>query len=190
MTTLTATGDLMLATIAVRGGAPVVNAPGGWTLVRRSNTSSSAANANSLLVYRRLAAAGEPNTQTWTFSASQGVVGCISTFQGVNSTTPVEVSSSRTTASSLSHATPGVTTLTANTLVVTCHALGSNATWTPPTGMNEIADLSVGAPNTAGGIALGISWQTQAAIAATGARTATAASNAAIGNAAIFVLRD
>jgi trimeric autotransporter adhesin len=185
---LTAPGDQMLAAIAVRASSPTVNAPGGWTLVRRSVASGTT--GNTLLLYRRTAISEEPGNPTWTFSTSAGAVGSISTFQGVNTTTPVDVSNSRTTSSSLSHTTTSVTTLTANTMVVTFHAIGSSATWTAPSGMTEIVDLQSGAPGTAAGVGMLVSWQFQPSIGATGARTAVAAGTAAVGHACTIVLRD
>jgi Bacterial Ig-like domain (group 2) len=185
---LTAAGDQMLAAIAVRASSPTVTAPTGWALARRS--SATGTGANSLWVFRRTAAAGEPVNQVFTLSASAGAVGCISTFQGVNTTNPVHQQNTRTTASSLSHATNSVTTTLANTMLVTFHGIGSNATWTPPAGMNEVADLQSGVPDTTGGVGMTVSWEFRAATGATGGRTAVASSNAAIGNATIIALRN
>jgi hypothetical protein len=185
---LTAAGDQMLAAITVRASAPTVTAPSGWALIRRSNATGT--NANSLLVYRRTAGAGEPVNQVFTFSASAGAVGSISTFQGVNTTNPVHTSNNRASAASLSHATTSLTTTIADTMIVTFHSIGSNATWTPPSGMNEVADLQSGAPDTTGGVGMTVSWQFQAAAGATGARTAVASSNPAIGNATTVALRN
>jgi uncharacterized protein YjdB len=183
----TAAGDVMVAAIAVRPSSATITAPAGWSLVRRVDNASG--NASSLAVYTRVATMSEPASHTWTFSASTGSAGGISTFGGVDTSTPIDVENGQTTASSLSHATPSVTTTVAGTMLVTAHAFASSATWTPPAGMTEAFEqASEMAPNSAG-ISIEGAYVLQAAAGATGTKTATASNDTDTGNAHILALR-
>ncbi|MFO1055093.1 MAG: Ig-like domain-containing protein [Planctomycetota bacterium] len=180
-------GDVLIAAVCVRPSSATVTAPAGWTLIRRTNSSSPG--SSSLLTYRRVAGPTEPASWTWSFSTSQGSAGCVLTLQGVDTSNIVDVENGHATTSSLTHSTQSVTTTTANTMVLTFHEMTSSATWTPPTGMTEAVDIASDQVPSNTGISLLVSWQFTATAGSTGVRTATASNNAATGIASIVALR-
>ncbi|MBL8751500.1 MAG: Ig-like domain-containing protein, partial [Planctomycetes bacterium] len=182
----TAENDVLVAGIAIRPQTATVTPPSGWTLVRRLDNSGGA--GNSLLVFTRVAGASEPSSYTWSTSSSTGTVGGIAAFRFVDTSAAVDAESGQTTASSLSHTAPSITTTTARTMLVTVHAFASAATWTSPAGMTEVADVASQAIG-AIGISVSMHCVVQTSAGATGTRTAVAANDADTGNAAILALR-
>lgn len=180
--------DVMIASIGFSPNTlTITTPPAGWMLVRRVDNTN--ANANSLAVYRLTAGAAEPASYTWTFSAAGYLAGGILTFSGVDTTTPIDVENGNCTqqgscaTTTLSHATPIVTTTVTNTMLVTSHTYSSAGTWTSPGAMTEAVDVQHGNQS------LGINYVLQAAAGATGAKTATASTQADVGNAHILALR-
>jgi len=175
-------GDLMVAGIAVRPSSATITAPVGWTLQRRQNNTNPS--DSSLAVYYRVAGTSEPASYTWTFSASAGSAGGISSFSGVNTTTPIniEASANTGTTSTTNFTAPSVTTTVANTMVVTHHEYSSSDRFTPPTGMTEAFDVASLAVANSNGVAITQDYKLQAAIGATGTMMAVAASNGDVGN--------
>ncbi len=185
----TVQNDVMLASIGFQPSGATVPTPAGWTLLRRVNNAG--ATSNSLVTYYKVAGAAEPANYTWAFNAITGAAGGIQSFSGVDITSPIDVELGQNTASSLSHAAPTVTTTMANDMIVTSHSFASSATWTSPAGMTEAYDrTSLAAPANAGQSIEG-NYVLQAAVAATGAKTAVAASpgNLDVGNAQTVALR-
>jgi len=178
----TVQNDVMVAAIGVRPNTATVTAPSGWTLVRRIN--STAGNSNSLLVYTRVAGAGEPANYAWGFSSSTGSTGGILSFSGVDTASPVDVENGQPTPNGLTHTAPSVNTTVANTMLVTGHTYSSAGTWTPPGGMTERVDVQGG-----GLQSTEINHVLQAATGATGTKSATASTDADGGNAHILALR-
>lgn len=176
----TSAGDLMVASIAVRPSTVTITAPSGWTLVRRTDNTSG--NTHGLAVYYRVAGSSEGASYSWTVSSSStGSVGGILSFRGVDVSSPVDAENGQTTANSLSHAAPSLTTTVANTMMVTSHTFPSSATWTPPSGMTEAADVaSLTVPNAAGQ-ALEVNYEAIPAAGSTGSKTATASGDADTG---------
>lgn len=72
-------GDQMLAHVAVASTA-TITAPAGWTVVNERAASS----ARSVL-YRKVAASGDPLNWTWTFSAAAESVGGVASYGNVQS---------------------------------------------------------------------------------------------------------
>jgi MSHA biogenesis protein MshQ len=180
--------DVMIASIGFSPNTlTITTVPAGWTLVRRVDNTN--ANANSLAVYRKVAGAAEPASYAWVFSAAGYLAGGISTFSGVDTTTPVDIENGNCTqqgscaTTTLSHATPSVATTVANTMLVTSHTYSSAGTWTPPGAMTEAVE------DQHGNQSLGVNYVLQAATGATGAKTATASTQADVGNAHILALR-
>jgi len=175
----TVAGDVMIAAVAVRPNGITITAPAGWTLIRR--TDNAATNPNGQATYRKMAAAGEPASYTWTIGATHtGAAGGIMTLYGVNGAAPVDVENGQTTASGLNHAAPTVTTTRAYDMIVTSHSFSSSATFTPPAGMTEAVDIASEAPN-AVGITLEMNYVVQPAAGVSGAKTATASNDADVG---------
>lgn len=183
----TAEGDFLLAALAVRPSTVVVTPPAGWTLIRRVDNANTA--DHSLLTFRRTAVAGEPATHAFAFSASTGAAGGMAAFLRVDDSSPIVAENGQNTPSSLSHSAPSIVPAVADTMLVCAHAFSSTSTWTPPTGMLEACDQGSGTTPTATGISLEMSYALHTSSGATGVRTATAANDADVGNAAAIALR-
>ena len=187
--------DVMVAAIGVSANAPVINAPAGWTLVRRMT--NAAANANSLAVYYKVATAAEPANYAWTFSASGGAAGGIQTFFNVDIITPVDAEFGQTTASGTSHVAPSITTTVANTMLVTAYTFSSSRAWNNPPlapaapAVTERVDVRSNGNNNTGQSTAAH----QGVVAAVGvvpaltASTAVAAGSADVGNTHMLALR-
>src|SRR6267142_644605 len=144
----TATGDVMIAAIGFTNAGAAITAPAGWTLVRRTNNSSTT--SNSLAAYRRTAVAGEPASHSFAVAGGNFLVGGIQSFSGVDTANPIDVENGQTTPSGTAHDTPNVTTTTANAMLVTSHTYASSNTWTPAAGLTESYDRPSGNNNATG----------------------------------------
>ena len=165
--------DVMIAAIAIRPYSASITAPTGWTLVRRTDNSST--NTLAQIFYRKVAGSSEGTSYTWTLGSSPtGAAGGIMTFYGINTTTPVNVENGQATPNSTSHSTPDVTTTVNNTMVVTAHSFTSSYYWTPPTGMTEAVDIANLTPPNQLGISIEMNYVAQPSAGATGVKTATA----------------
>lgn len=183
----TAENDVMIAAIGYQPNTLTITPPAGWTLV--GGSSNAGATANSLAVFRRIAGPAEPASYLWTFSGGAQAAGGMQVFSGADTTTPIDVSAGQATASNLNHATPSITTTVANTMLVAAHTFASSATWIPPAGMTEAYDRANLNTNNAAGQSIEGSYAAQAAIGATGAKTARASANADRGNTYLLALR-
>jgi RHS repeat-associated protein len=179
--------DVLIAAVGFNNAGAAVTPPSGWTLVRRVNNTS--ATANALVVYRRVAQAGEPSSHAWTIAGGAYLVGGIQAFSGVDTANPVDAENGQSTASGLNHDTPSITTSSANTMLVTAHTFASAATWTPQSGQTEGFDRMSATKASATGQAITGGYQLQAAAGATGTKRATASGNADVGNTHIVALR-
>jgi hypothetical protein len=184
----TTAGDVLIASIGVRPSSAVITPPAaGWTLVRRIDTAGGP--TSSLAIYRRVATAGEPVSHTWTLSTSTGSAGGIAAFYGVDTSNPVDVENGQATANALTHSTPSVSTTVADTMLVSSHGFSSAATWTPPAGMTEVVDAASQAVPNAVGLSLEVNYASQAAVGASGVKTATASNDADSGCTHLLALR-
>lgn len=186
----TSANDVLVASIAFKPSSSTVATPSGWTLITTVTQTNS--NASKLAVFYRIATASESANYSWIIDkagsvATGDIVGGIVAFRGVDVTAPIDVQNAQATANSTSHATASITTTIANTMVLSTHEYTSSGTWTSPAGMNEAVDVASGSG--AGGIALSMNYQLQSTIGATGAKTATASSNADSGATHILALR-
>ena len=167
-----------------------ITAPSGWTLVWRiDNTGADGGNANSLAVYLKTAGATEPSSYTWTFSTSTGSTGGISSFSGVDTTNPVDAEAGQNSPYGTAITAPSVATHYAGDMIVTSHAFSSGATFTPPSGMTEVIDVSSDPVPAVAGESLQSNYRVQTAIGATGTMTATASNDADDGNAHTLALK-
>jgi RHS repeat-associated protein len=182
----TVADDVLIAAIGFNNSTATVAPPSGWTLVRRMNNASTT--ANSLAVYRRTAVAGEPASHAFLVAGGAFVVGGIQAFSGVDTANPIDVENGQTTVSGTAHATPSVTTTTANAMLVTAHTYASANTWTPQAGLTEAYDRPSGT-NSATGQAITGTFQLQAVAGASGAKSSTAGGSADVGNTHILALR-
>ena len=122
-----ASGDVLLASVAVRGN-PSVTGPAGWSLVRADAVLNNVKQA----VYLKVAGSSEPASHTWTFSTAQGAAGGIAAYAGVDVANPIDVtagSAGATTGGRI--VAPGVTTTGAYDLVVSFFSISAVTTIAP-----------------------------------------------------------
>jgi MSHA biogenesis protein MshQ len=183
----TSSGDVMVATIAVRPSSITVTAPSGWTLVRQVVNGSTI----SLQTYYKVATSSEPSSYTWTMSTAGfvGASGGIVSLIGADTSNPVDAESGQANASSTSQAAPSVTTTQSNSMLVTAHAIASSVTWAAPAGMTEAADTASITPQNSGGVSMEMNYLAVASVSTTGTKTATAASNADVGAGQSIVIK-
>lgn len=184
----TATGDVMIASVAVLPPAVTIIPPAGWTSLNRVD--QSAGNASTQEIFYRVAGGSEPASYTWTFSgAIGGAAGGILDYSGVDTTSPIDVYGGNPTPSSTSHTASSLTTTVDNAMVISTHSFSSSETWTPPAGMAEEVDAASLTTPDAAGISLEMNDVIQATAGATGDKTATAGGNADTGVAQLLALK-
>ena len=182
--TALATGDVLLALVADRGGntTTVSSVPAGWSQILAVDD---AANLG-MNLYRKVVsnAATEATSYTWGLSGSVRAHAVIVVFRGVDTTTPINVSGSQINGASSTYTAPSVTTTVANTMLVAFFgATNGGATVAAPTGMTEAFDSGTSAgPN---GLVIESAYAIQAATGATGARTSTG--NSSLTNTGLLV---
>jgi RHS repeat-associated protein len=182
----TAANDVMIAAIGFNNATAAITPPAGWTLVRRTNNASTT--SNSLAVYRKTAATGEPASHTWGVAGGAFLVGGIQAFSGVDTANPIDAEGGQSTVSGTNHDTPSITTSTANTMLVTSHTYASSQSWTPQAGLTESFDRPSGSASATGQSITG-TRQAQAAAGASGTKRSTAATSADVGSTHILALR-
>ena len=143
----TVANDVMIASITYRPCSTVdlaactttLTAPAGWTQVNtvtdQTTGGGTGGYGNRLFVYRRVATGAEPANYTWTFGGQVvqgGAGGGITSFSGVDTTTPIDAQFGNTTPSGVTHTTTGITPTVANTMLVTSFSANSSAAWTNP----------------------------------------------------------
>jgi len=172
-----ASGDVMIAAVAVRPASATATAPPGWTLIRLDTSLDD--NTENLYSYYRVADADEASSHTWTFSASHsGAVGGIIAFRGADASDPVadhagQTLDGPTSFASLQVDAPSVTTSSAESMIVTLYSATSSARWQPPTAMSEAVDLASKVDSTAGETLL-MSYAPQAMAGSSGVKSAIA----------------
>lgn len=174
----TAANDVLIAAIGVRPSSASVTAPFGWTLVRRIDSNPGQSNSNSLAVYRKVADGSEPASYAWEVAGAANAAGGVQAFSGVDTASPIDVESGQATTSALSHATPSVTTTSANVMLVTAHTFATSTNWSPPSGMSEGFDTQFQPVPANQGQSIQGNYALQAIAGATGAKTATASGGA------------
>lgn len=170
----TQAGDVLIAHVAGRNPSLTMSAPSGWTLIRRDFLASTIDQR----LYYRVATTSEPASYAWTASGATHLGGGIAAYSGVNTTTPINAQSGQAVMSA-SVTAPSVTTTVANTQLVFIGSLAwGYASFSPPAGMVERSEQKTSNVNVSSETADAL----QAAVGATGARTATAsASNGNVG---------
>lgn len=125
--------DVMVAAIAVRGGAATeITPPSGWITV---NTIDSG--VLRMRVYYKVATAGEPASYTWNFidaatlaPVSVKASGGIQAYDNVDPLSPIDNEAGQATAVGTSHSTPSLAVYTANSMLVASFALASGSSFT------------------------------------------------------------
>ena len=162
----TASSDVLVAALD-NAGTTTVTAPSGWTLVRSTSSGSSLTQAT----YVHVAGTSEPSSYQWRFSSQRTASAVMAAYIGVNTTTPVDVSSGGSSSNSSSDVAPSVTTTVAGDLLIGVFGEAANATVTPPAGMLEQLEQAAGTSTTR--VLSELSDQQLGAAGATGTRTAT-----------------
>lgn len=170
----TAAGDALLASVSVRG-KPNIRQPSGWTLVLKTQLSSTLTQA----VYVRIAGGSEPATSTWTFSKAVAAAAGVLAYAGVDPAAPVDVAKGQTNAASTQITAPSITTTSDGDVLVGFFAIAQATAITPESALLERYEAtSTGTFR----ITQAGADQLLSAAGATGPRTATAgASGASIG---------
>jgi fibronectin type 3 domain-containing protein len=132
-----ANGDVMLASIAVASTA-TATAPAGWASIGTLTSGSMRQT-----IYWHVAAASEPASYTWNFTANQNAAGAIVAYSGAATTAPIIAGQAN--GSSTAITAPQVTTIAANSLVVGFFGIAASTTVSPPPGMLEQADVATAA---------------------------------------------
>ena len=165
-----AANDLLIATIAVRGGV-VVTTPGGWAAGR---SSQNGANVR-LVTFYKVATASEPASQLFALASTQQAVGAISAYYGIKASlgnaSILDVMSTANTGNSATASANSITTTTANALLIASFAVNTNATFGAVTGMTERWDAASASATPANRASGAQSDSTQVAAGVTGAKT-------------------
>ena len=176
------TGDVLLASVAARGG-PAITPPAGWTLVRLDANGSTLRQA----VYVHMAGGAEPATYTFTLASAQSATGGISAYTGVDTTTPIDAHGGQVAPTSTSISAPSITTSGPDRMLVGFFATAVLTSVTPPAGQTERFDQAVPSTNQFK-ITAAAADRAQAATGASGPRTATSA-NTGVNVGALVALR-
>ncbi|MEM9132958.1 MAG: hypothetical protein AAF962_18850, partial [Actinomycetota bacterium] len=182
-----ATDDLMIAQVAYNAtGGGIIAAPAGWTLL-----TTASANGVTQSLYWRIATATEPAHYGFTLSsgATDTAAGAITLHDGVDTSSPINAAGSRTNASGAAVSAPSITATTADATLLAFFAVRDDGAATPPSGMNELLDVTSGGGGSAADETLAtVAIEELSAAETTGDRTATVdASDGSVG--ALVALR-
>jgi outer membrane biosynthesis protein TonB len=129
----TSSGDVMVAHVIVQTAGNVITAPAGWNLVLRQDSSSSISTAT----YVKVAGASEPASYSWTFGTAGQASGGIASYIGVNTSSPIDASHAQYNASSSNVDNSGVTTTSANDMLVYAVGVVTVGAVNAPSGFTE-----------------------------------------------------
>ena len=121
--------DLLLAHIATTGNNPGFTTPTGWTLL----TTNTAGQGTGHAVYYRVADGTEPASYTFTWSSDEDAIGVIIRYQGIDTTSPIDVSAT-SHGSSTTPVAPTVTTTGADAVVIRLVSTNDDEVVTAPGG--------------------------------------------------------
>lgn len=171
----TGTGQLLVAGITVAGGTgETVTPPSGWSLIRRTDNST----VLSVLSYYKITGGSEPASYVFTFSPSAKATGGIVRYTGIDTASPIDLSSTNNSGATSNTSVVANTITTSGQQEIVLGIFGSTArtTFTAPTGMTEAFDVQNGTSANAGPT-IEVAAVTQATMGATGNKTATAAAS-------------
>ena len=129
----TTSGDVMVAHVIVHPAGNTITAPAGWTLVLRQDSPSVISTAS----YVKVAGSSEPASYTWRFGTVGQASGGIASYIGVNTTTPVDASHAQYNASTSNVDNSGLTTTTANDMLVYAVGITVATTVNVPAGFTQ-----------------------------------------------------
>jgi CSLREA domain-containing protein len=164
------TGDVLLASIAQPNDG-AVTPPAGWTLIRSDVQGTSVRQD----LFYRVATGSEPASYVFNLAQSGQSAGAIVAYDGVDTTSPIDVHGGQANTASASYTAPSVTPTVSGATLVAFYANTTGTVTTPPAGMTERADH----PSAAG--ATEIADEELVSAGSTGTRTATGTSSVNIG---------
>src|SRR5216684_82069 len=129
----TTSGDVMVAHVIVRTAGNTITPPAGWNQVLRLDSAAAIATAT----YVKVAGSSEPASYTWSFGTAGQASGGIADYIGVNTTTPVDASHAQYNSSTSNVDNSGVTTTTANDMLVYAVGITLATTVNVPSGFTE-----------------------------------------------------
>lgn len=187
-------GMALIASIAARPQAMAVVVPAGWVQMTFTNQSNGGAATPpygmTLVTYYKIATTSEPASYTWTFANLWGyggaAAGGILAFNGIDTTggTPIDNAgtawSAATSPHGLTHGTAGISTVSADTMLIASIAYLSAGSFGPASGgsgLTQRLQLSAPALPNGFGITVQMSSVAQAAAGPVGGVSATAAAD-------------
>ena len=129
----TAAGDILIAQVRNQSGRAWSTGATGWTKIREDNDGTIVQ-----AIFWKLATASEPASYNFTVGASARLTGSIYAFRGLNTSTPVDVSSGGTNSASPITAPSLTTTVAGDMVVVMYTAKDGDGTITPPAGVGTV----------------------------------------------------
>jgi myo-inositol-hexaphosphate 3-phosphohydrolase len=138
----TAPGDVLVACLALNGGTLAgTGVPAGWSPVA---SVTGIANPH-VFGYYKVAGPSEPTAYQWTLTSSVQNAGGIARYSGVDTARPIDGTARTATGAATTAGTvPGVTTATANAMLIGCMGINSSSTTiaiSSPQGMGQAWDL-------------------------------------------------
>jgi hypothetical protein len=131
----TASGQVLIAQIAARGGAGLtLSAPSGWSLIRRDNSAGVISQAAYIHV---VSSAAEPSSYTWTFNAGNDAAGGIASYLGVNNSQPIDTTGGQNNGVSSVIAAPSINLSHTGERVVALFAIANSSSVTDPSSLNQ-----------------------------------------------------
>jgi len=159
---------LLVSTIASdTDGSTMSSAPSGWT--NEYDYIQSATSGQHVYIYWKVAGASEPSSYTWTWTSSCGWVAQITTFRGVDTTSPIHVEGTVNQESSSSPMSPSITTTVDNCMIWLydmCDDDDVPASGGAPSGTTWIDQTEIASPGD--GIGISTAYFVQASAGATG----------------------
>lgn len=168
----TVAGDVMIAVVGVDAvDTTTTMASTGWTRILHSNNGSSV----TVDSFYKVATASEGASYSFSWTGSSRAAGGITTYLGVDNSTPLDVTGTNNTGSGSSVTANAVTTVSANAQVVGVFAIDATATqtYTAPTGMTKRIDVG-SATGTPTNVSVSLADVIQTSAGTTGNKSATA----------------
>jgi hypothetical protein len=176
-------GDLMIAAIHIGwcNSGPAVTAPSGWILINyTSNTGTGCGSQNTskqLHTFYKIVGNAEPSSYTFTGNASnQYYVGAIVAYSGVNTTTPINASSTFGTQDACNNIVANSVTTTASCTrlvgVFFCSVNSSQTNIVPQNSMTERVEVSTTGNHPWGNEDVEVADEFMSAMGVSGNRTA------------------
>ncbi|MEM9561346.1 MAG: hypothetical protein AAGA93_01930, partial [Actinomycetota bacterium] len=170
--TTVATDDLMLAHVAwnMWGNTNDITPPAGWNTVNET-----AANGLVHGVYWRIATSSEPSSYSFTLTGStETAAGSITVYDGVDTSSPIDVSATQGNSAGAAIVAPSVTTTVDDATLVALWSVRDDGSLTQPGAMTERIDVTSSTGDTADEETVAaVAEETIGAAGSTGTRTAT-----------------